>query len=168
MKRLYQLVAALALFAVTLGIARPAQAYYCQQWDPLGISCLVYSVDLLPNARWCGDNPSPGANEVIVYTKANWDSSSNGWDAHAWCQIISVVSTTAQTIAHLSGYDYNGPSYRVVSWWAGSNVMSGFWSGTFSGNYRAFNTTAPYAQKWDGNTGSDWGWYPESVAFSRH
>ncbi len=167
MKRLYQLVAALALFVAILGIARPAQAYYCMQWDPLHISCLGYSVDLLPNARWCGNNPSPGVNEVIVYTKTGWDSSANAWDAHSWCQIITVPTTGTEIIPHLSTYNYNW-QYHVASWWAGSNVQIGFWSGSFNGTYLPFNINAPYVQTYEGNTSADWGFYPESMAMSRH
>lgn len=145
--------------------ARPAAAYTCIAWN-LDLTCSMYSVDLLPNARWCGNSPSPGANEVIFYTKANWDSSSDGYDAHAWCQIVSVNAGAAQTVQYVGNYYGNG-WHQIVSWWAGSNVQMGFWSGNFNGTYKSFNTTAPYVQTWDGSTRNDWGFYPGSFAAHR-
>ena len=167
MKRLYQFIAALAFAAALLLASKPVQAYYCIVWNPITNSCSQYSVDLLPNATWCGANPSPAANEVLLYMGTNYYAPYASSATAAYCQRV-VVNSSFQ-VGNTQLYDLNGPSNWIQSVWLGTSVGVGFWSGSFSGTYKGLCghvsgscTATPY---YENDMHAHWGFYPGSLAF---
>lgn len=159
-KALMGLVLGLSLVTLVQG---PAQAYTCASWDPLHYVCGLYTVDLLPNASWCGANPSPAANQVILYTMVNYQApgaSDNTY--YPYCQIITV-GVSNQNVPVLANYNMNGPTHYIASFWMGTNVQGVFYS---AANYTGFTQTIGYGG-YNNDTNYYWGYYPASYSFHK-
>jgi hypothetical protein len=165
MNRLYQFIAALA-FAASLSLsAGPAQAYTCACYcNPLiPNQCTTYTVDLLPNATWCGANPSPGQYDVLIYTNPNYYASYSSGPSAPYCQRIHLPG--GEAVSDLSVYDLNGPSWHISSVWLGSNTTAAFYSGTGgSGSSHGLYWNSNY---YENDMATHWGWNPASVVLNR-
>lgn len=147
-KLLMGLVLGLGLVTMCQG---PAQAYVCVQWD-ITLNCLRYSVDLLPNARWCNGNPTPGAREATIYIETNYA------DVNHWCQVVPVAVGAQLPITNLSAYDLDGPSWNIQSIWLGSNLSGYFWNNNgYGGSYKLLGTPVGYPY-YENSVTARWGW----------
>jgi hypothetical protein len=163
--RLFQLVAGLAFAAALMMSAGPAEAYTCACYcNPLYPNlCTTYTVDLLPSATWCGANPSPGANEILIYTNTNYYASYASGPSAPYCQRINVAGGGVSA-SNLATYDLNGPSFHIQSVWLGSNTTAAFYSGTGgSGSSHGLYGNGLY---YENDMATHWGWFPASAIFN--
>jgi hypothetical protein len=169
MKKFLSRLVMTAAFALALAAVAPnANAYYCAQWDPTGLTCLLYSVDLIPNASWCGANPSPASNEVLIYMTTNYTAGSQSTPTNALCQRV-VVNSSFQ-VSNLQNYNLDGPQQHIQSIWLGHNVFVAMWSGNFVNNYHylcGYNNggSCPSSFYYNADIHGNWGFYPQSLAF---
>lgn len=153
------LVLGLGIVALVQG---PAQAYTCSAYDPLFGTCIQYTVDLLPNAAWCGANPAPAANQILLFTSTNYTATTASSYINPLCQVITVGASNL-SVSNLSTYDMNGPSYWIKSIWAGTDVQGLFYRYNSFGapstliNYGGYTSDTQYF----------WGYNPSSYTLHR-
>jgi len=165
---LRRLILAAAFVLALVAVTPNAQAYTCLQYDPTGIFCIQWSVDLIPHATWCGANPVPASNEVLIFTQINFAAGTASSASNPLCQRVQV--TSAFQVSNLQNYDLDGVQYHIQSVDLGHNVFMGLWSGNFSGTYNllcGYNNggSCPNSLYFQSDIHQNWGYYPQSFAF---
>lgn len=152
MRTLTKFLIAAALF-LALFVPAKADAFQCLYW--YGNQCVYWSADLLPNAQWCGSNPVPTRNQVVLYTSTNEVSSQ-------YCQIVTIGYSN-YGVSSLRDYGMYGYSWYVQSIVQGTNVRGWYYSDqNYSGQSHfedwGLGTTDTY---------HGYGFYPASINLGR-
>lgn len=153
------LVVGLLAAIFTFAAPRTADAYQCLYYYKN--QCVYYSADLLPGAQWCGSDPTPTQNQVVLYTSKNEVTSE-------FCQILEVGKYNTH-VTSLSSYGMCGPSWFIQSIVQGTNVVGWYFQGYYyTGNYVFFNTglgTTDFYSASGNLTGTSF--YPDSMTLGR-